>query len=235
MVLADDELRTIVLAMEQGRVIYRNIRKFVVYLMSCNISELMLVAVATLAGAPLPLLPMQILFLNLVTDVFPALALGVGEGDRMLMRQPPRNANEPILTLELWLQIAAFGFLICISVLSAMFIAIKWLALTTQEAVTVSFLTLAFAQLWHVINMRAKHASWLRNEIVTNLWVWAAIVLCIGLLLLAMHLPLLSQVLQLKALNAPSWTLVIVMSLLPACLGSAVPPLVRFAVQTGRG
>ena len=95
MVLQDDDFGTIVVAIEHGRAIFENIRKFVVYLLSCNTSEILIVSLATVAGMPLPLLPLQILFLNLVTDVFPALALGVGPGQASLMKKkpPPRASS----------------------------------------------------------------------------------------------------------------------------------------------
>ncbi|HAN69906.1 MAG TPA: ATPase, partial [Halieaceae bacterium] len=120
MVLQDDEFRTIVAAIEQGRAIFSNIRKFVIYLMSCNISEVLIVVLATVAGAPLPLLPLQILFLNLVTDVFPALALGVGGGAPEAMKQPPRPASERVLMRGHWVLIGLYAVLISTVVLGAM-------------------------------------------------------------------------------------------------------------------
>ncbi|NIT57802.1 MAG: HAD-IC family P-type ATPase, partial [Aliifodinibius sp.] len=103
MVLTDDAFSTIVSAIEQGRVIFNNIRRFIYYLMSCNVSEVMVVAMATIIGTTLPILPLQILFLNLVTDVFPALALGVGEGEEGVMQKPPRNPEQPILGIGEWI------------------------------------------------------------------------------------------------------------------------------------
>jgi Ca2+-transporting ATPase len=91
MVLQDDKFETIIVAMRQGRVIFDNIRKFVVYLMSCNVSEVLVVGIAVGSGLPTPLLPLQILFLNLVTDIFPAFALGLGKGDENVMTKPPRD------------------------------------------------------------------------------------------------------------------------------------------------
>jgi len=97
MVLTDDNYASIVLAIEQGRVIYANIRKFVYYLLSCNMAEITILLVAMLAGAPLPLVPIQLLVLNLITDGAPALALGVERGDPDIMDQPPRRVDEPIV------------------------------------------------------------------------------------------------------------------------------------------
>ena len=159
MVLQDDEFSTIVAAVAHGRVIFANIRKFVVYLLSCNMSEVLVVSLATIAGAPLPLLPLQILFLNLVTDVFPALALGVGEGSPILMRQRPRSSKERILTTAHWVQIALHGAVMAITVLAAMAISIYALGFEYREALTVAFCTLAFAQMWHVFNMRDEGSA----------------------------------------------------------------------------
>ena len=97
MVLLDDAFATIVHAVRQGRIIFGNLRRFSTYLLSCNLAEVLLVGVAVFAGLPLPLLPLQILFLNLVTDVFPAFALALGEGEADVLQRPPRPPKEPIL------------------------------------------------------------------------------------------------------------------------------------------
>jgi P-type Ca2+ transporter type 2C len=219
MILQDDEFGTIVEAVSQGRAIYANIRKFVVYLLSCNISEIMIVSVATVAGAPLPLLPLQILFLNLVTDVFPALALGVGQGSDQLMNEKPRPAKEPILTRDHWARILLYGAVMSVCVLSAMAIAVHSLGFNYEQAVTVSFATLAMGQLWHVFNMRAEDSRLLRNEIVSNPWVWAALVVCLLLVLAAVSLPGLQQLLSLTAPPASGWLLIVTMSCVPLLLG----------------
>ncbi|MFA9420199.1 MAG: cation-translocating P-type ATPase [Gammaproteobacteria bacterium] len=227
MVLQDDELGTIVEAVGQGRTIYENIRKFVVYLMSCNISELLVVSLATVAGAPLPLLPLQILFLNLVTDVFPALALGVGEGSTSLMKSKPRPASESLLTRSLWIRIGLQGSVISVTVLSAMAIAVFYLHFDADRAVTVSFCTLAFAQLWHVFNMRGNISHIISNEITRNIWVWIAIVFCTGLILSAIYSPLASQLLKLTDPQIEGWLVIVPMSLIPLFLG----PLVRHVAE----
>lgn len=219
MVLKDDSFSTIVTAIEQGRVIFNNIRKFIVYLLSCNVSEILVVSLASLFRAPLPLLPLQILFLNLVTDVFPALALGVGEGDPEIMRRPPRNPQEPIITRRHWGAVGVYGLLITLSVLAAFALELVVFNADYREAVTVSFLTLAFAQLWHVFNMRDRESAPFRNEITRNAYVWGALVLCIGLLLLAVLVPVTAQVLHLTDPGHRGWLLIIGLSLVPLVLG----------------
>jgi Ca2+-transporting ATPase len=222
MVLKDDAFDSIVAAIEQGRVIFENIRRFVVYLLSCNISEIMVVSLAALVNAPLPIRPLQILFLNLVTDVFPALALGVGEGDESIMRRPPRDPQESIVTRRHWWEIALYGGLITASVLVAFALAYAWLDAGDAQAVTIAFLTLAFAQLWHVFNMREAGSHLLRNEITANRFVWGALALCTGLLLAAVYLPVLSDVLGTVDPGWRGWLLVASASLAPLLAGPAV-------------
>jgi Ca2+-transporting ATPase len=219
MVLKDDAFATIVVAVEQGRVIFDNIRKFVLFLLSCNISEIMTVVLASFVNAPLPILPLQILFLNLVTDVFPALALGVGEGDPHIMKRPPRDPKEPIMTRRHWAAIGGYGALITVAVLGALALALNWLEMPVKQATTISFLTLAFAQLWHVFNMRDHDSGLLRNEITRNHWVWSALALCVVLLLLAVYLPVLSDVLQVVDPGLNGWLVILGMSVLPLVIG----------------
>ncbi len=227
MVLEDDELATIVIAVEQGRAIFANIRKFVVYLISCNISEILIIGLASTVDIPLPLLPLQILFLNLVTDVFPALALGVGEGDPSLMNQPPRPPAEPFLARRQWIGIAVWASLITLSVFGSMAAAGYWLRLDSKGAVTVSFLTLSAAQLWHVFNMREPGSGRLRNEITRNPWIWGALVLCAGLLVASVEIPPFARVLQLEDIDSRGWSLVVVASAMPALLGLLPWPWVQ--------
>jgi len=219
MVLKDDAFSTIVSAVEQGRVIFNNIRKFVIYLLSCNISEILTVFLASMVNAPLPILPLQILFLNFVTDVFPALALGAGEGDPDIMGHPPRDSKEPIVTRGHWISIGGYGFMITASVLGVLALALVCFGMAKERAVTISFLTLAFAQLWHVFNMRDKNSNLFLNDITRNKYVWGALALCIGLLVLVVYVPFLATVLRLVDPGLKGWTLVLGMSTLPFLMG----------------
>ncbi len=221
MILRDDELRTIVAAVEQGRAIFDNIRKFVVYLLSCNLSEILAIGIATLAQLPLPLLPLQILFLNLVTDVFPALALGVGEGAPSLMQRPPRPASEAMIERKHWARIFWFGAVIALAVLAALVLALEALGKSAHEATSISFVTLSLAQLWHVLNVRDKDSGWLRNEVTRNPWIWGAIGLCIVLIALAVVWPPLAIPLSLVDPGFDGWLLAIGASFAPLLLGQA--------------
>ncbi len=219
MILKDDSFSSIIHAVEQGRIIFKNIRNFVIYLLSCNISEIMTVTLASLVNAPLPILPLQILFLNIVTDVFPALALAAGESSAAIMTQPPRNRNEPIMSTRHWFGVAGYGFAITVSVLGALALALLWLDMNEKQAVTISFLTLAFAQLWHVFNMRDRTTGLLNNAIVKNPFIWGAIMLCSGLLVAIIHVPVLARVLKVVDPGLHGWALILGMSLLPLIVG----------------
>ncbi len=222
MVLKDDAFSTIVIAVEQGRIIFDNIRKFIIYLLSCNISEVMVVFAASVVNAPLPLLPLQILFLNLVTDVFPALALGACKGSPTIMEAKPKPSDEPILPRSGWYSIFGYGTLITVSVLLAFTLAFKMLGMDEKEAVTISFLTLALAQLWNIFNMRGENTTFVKNEIVQNRYVWMAFALSVGLLLLAVYLPLLADMMQLGNPGIKGWLLVLVASSMTCIVGQLV-------------
>jgi Ca2+-transporting ATPase len=212
MVLRDDSFASIVAAIQQGRIIFGNVRKFVFYLLSCNASEVLLVAGATAAEAALPILPLQILFLNLVTDIFPALALAMGEGEGAVMERPPRDPKEPVLTGRHWAGIAVYGALMTICALGAHACVFLGLGYGDDRAVTVAFLTLAFAQVLHVFNVRDRGSRLLRNEVVRNPWVWGAVVLCVVLLLAAVYIPVLSRVLGLPPPDVHGWAVVLLAS-----------------------
>jgi Ca2+-transporting ATPase len=219
MVLQDDAFSSIVAAVRQGRAIFNNIRKFTVYLLSGNMGQIIAVGIASLINAPLPLLPLQILFLNVINDVFPALALGVGEGNPQQMQHPPRDKREAILTQDHWLAIAVYGIVIAAVVLGSFFLCLHVLGYETNQAVTVSFLTLAFGRLWHVFNMRDDDAPLLRNEVTTNPYIWGALVLCTGLLLLAVYIPGLAGVLGVVNPGWQGWGLILGISLIPLVFG----------------
>ncbi|MFP3853551.1 MAG: cation-translocating P-type ATPase [Anaerolineales bacterium] len=225
MVLQDDAFSTIVVAIEHGRAIFNNIRKFVIYLLSCNMSEILVVTLASFANLPLPIRPLQILFLNLVTDVFPALALGLGEADPQIMKKPPRDPSEPILTRDHWTSLGVYAALITLGVMTAYALALFHYDMQTEVAITIAFLTLAGAQLWHVFNMRSPGSHPLRNEVTTNPFIWGALALCVLLLLLAVYLPPLAELLGTVPLDPLGWLLVTIMSVVPLVIGQALKAL----------
>jgi Ca2+-transporting ATPase len=222
MVLEDDEFSTIIRAIAQGRVIYANIRKFVGYLLSCNLSEILIIGLATLIGAAPPLLPLQILFLNLVTDVFPALALGTCGAEPGIMHKPPRPPGEPLITRRHWARIGVHSILITVAVLGGVEIAAHLPGLQEASPLTLAFLILTLSQLWHVFNMRADRDPLFNNEITRNPWIWAAIITCLTILALALGLPSLRSVLALSIPDPKAWILIFFASLFPLLAGPLV-------------
>ncbi|MFP4359461.1 MAG: cation-translocating P-type ATPase [Alphaproteobacteria bacterium] len=232
-VLKDDAFSTIVAAIEQGRTIFENIRRFIVFLLSGNLGQVLAVGFCASVGAPLPLLPLQILFINLVLDVFPALALGVGESPSGIMQRPPRDPKEPILTRRHWTGTALWGLLIAVAATAVFFAALGPLELGREQAVTAAFLTFALARLWHVFNMRDPASPVLDNEVVRNRWVWAAVGLCVALVAMAALMPGLTTILEVVPLDPLGWTLVIAGSLAPLAVGQAVLSLMPAPAPSG--
>ncbi|NND33855.1 MAG: cation-transporting P-type ATPase [Saprospiraceae bacterium] len=212
-ILKDDQFTSIKLAIHQGRTIFENIRKFVVYLMSSNLAEIISVAVASIAHLPIPLLPLQILFLNLVTDIFPALAIGMGDGSEDLMRQPPRPANEPILTREKWRSILIYGLSISVAVVGITFYASEFLRLAPEKINNLAFYTLVLAQLINVFNLPGNEESIFNNEITRNRWVWGAILISLVLVALPNFFSTTKMVLSLVPLQVQDYTLIVIFSI----------------------
>ncbi|MFT5467045.1 MAG: Ca2+-transporting ATPase [Verrucomicrobiales bacterium] len=219
MVLKDDAFSTIVSAVRQGRVIFANIRKFVIYLMSCNLAEILVVGFAAAGAMPIPLLPLQILFLNMVTDVFPALALGASEGHGEVMNEKPRDGREPILCREHWIQIVSFAALIAISTLAVFGFALGPLGLSAEQAMTHAFLVLAIAQLLHVFNLRDPAEGVFRNQLSRNRYIWIALALCAAILAAAVFVPPFAAVLHLHPPNAAGWLAIALGSIAPLFIG----------------
>jgi len=222
MVLKDDAFSSIVAAVEQGRIIFSNIRKSVLFMLCTNGAEILAVAVASLANVPLPLRPLQILYLNVVTDVFPALALGVGKGTSQVMEAAPRPRQESILTTRHWMAISGWSLLMATCVLGALAGGLYWFELDIPLAVTVSFLTLGFAKLGFVFNLRDRGSSWWKNDVMQNPWLWGSIGLCTVLLILAVYLPGLTDVLQTQALDRGAWMLVLGIAIIPMVVGQVI-------------
>jgi Ca2+-transporting ATPase len=218
-VLLDDKFATIITAIKQGRIIFTNIKRFVIYLLSCNISEVLTVAIAVGLNFPIPLLPLQILFLNLVTDVFPALALGFGGGDESYLNNPPRKKAAPILSPSDWKLVILFGILLTTCVLFVFIYSIKVLEVTEAKSITMAFITLALSQTVHVFNMKRVKSSFLINDITRNKYVWGAVILCTLLIIISIKLPILKNALGLVELNPTEWFIVTIGSITPLLFG----------------
>jgi len=222
MILLDDAFPTVVKAIREGRVIFGNIRRFAAYLLACNLTELLVVGLGVLSTIPLPILPLQILYLNLVTDVFPAFALAMGEGERGILKRPPRNPKEPILGCPQWVVLVLHSLAMSAGTFGALAAARLWLDLDPRAVVTVTFLTLAFAQLWQVFNMRHPRSGIVRNEVTRNPWVWASLLLCTALLAMPPYISPMAHVLHLAPVTPLMWAVILGLSATPLLVTQAL-------------
>lgn len=222
MILADDRFATISVAVEQGRIIFDNIRKFVFYLFSCNLAEVVVMLGAGLAGFPAPLLPLQILWLNLVTDTFPALVLAVEPGEPAIMRQPPRDPRAEILHSALMRATVAYGVLIAASALGAFAWGLSGAAGGPTRASTLAFLTLALAQIFHLGNARSAGPVLSLRRALSNPLALGAVALAVALQLFAVEYPPLAGVLRVRPPDLWDWIVVITLGLVPAVVGQTV-------------
>ncbi|MFO7673032.1 MAG: HAD-IC family P-type ATPase [Lutibacter sp.] len=224
-ILKDDKFTSIELAIKQGRAIFENIRQFVVYLLSSNLAEIISVGVAALLALPSPLLPLQILFLNLITDIFPALALGLGKGEVDIMNKPPRKPDEPIMTLKYWKATIIYGLCITAGVLGITAYSHFVLNLTPNEINNLAFFTLVFAQLLNVFNMPKRHLSFFKNEVTLNPWIWYAIALSLLITAAAYFIPPIAKALYLIPLTADKLCLVILFGFASLALAQIIKRL----------
>lgn len=215
MVLQHDTFSSIVDAIREGRIIFGNIRKFIMYQLSYHLSEILVIAAISFTVFQLPLLPLQLLFLNLLSDVFPALALGISKGNPDIMEQQPKDPQEPIITRQNWLTIALHGLVLTVYITGAYFFAFSWWGLSEEVSNNVAFFSLAFAQLWHVFDMREPDEHFFDNQVTRNKYVWGAIAFCIAAIAAAYFIPAISDVLSFQDLQPRVWLLIAVSSLLP--------------------
>ena len=228
-VLRDDRFQTIGAAVEEGRVIFENIRKFVFYLFSCNLAEVLVLLAASVAGLPLPLLPLQILWLNLVTDTFPALALALEPAEPGIMQRPPRHPDASILSRDFLRAMAFYAALITLATLAAYVWGLG--AGDPARAVTIAFMTLGLAQLFHLGNARARGPVLALRRATANPWALAALPLVIALQLLAVYWQPLAGVLRTVPLSGADWLVVFGLSAVPAVVGQAVSAVRRDVVS----
>jgi Ca2+-transporting ATPase len=230
MIIRDDNFATIVSAVEQGRIIYSNIQRFIHYLFSCNFSEILTVFAAIMIGLPLPLAPLQILWLNIITDVFPALALALEPSAPNMMKRKPRDPQERLLNRTFVGLIVWQGLLLALMTLIAFAIGLSWYGDEGEglrHAVTLSFMTLALAQVFHAFNARSQMDSAFNARLFTNRWLWGAVVMCLLLQLAAVYVPFLQTVLYTVPLSLSDWAVVLGLSLLPIFIVEVVKLLQR--------
>ena len=243
MVLTDDNYASIVSAVEQGRIIYSNIRKFVYYLISCNMAEIMIIFLPTIFGRFLfptaaahgllsPLKPIQLLWLNLVTDGAPALALGTEKGDPDIMDQQPRPTKEPIINRLMLIGVIVQTIAITVTTLIAFAIGLR--QQDPRYAETLAFATLVFSELIRAYTARSERTPILKAGVFTNKWMNWAVVGSSVLMLLVMYVPFLQTIFNTVPLGWAEWRLIIPLFLVPSIAAEAVKYIMG-ARKQGRG
>jgi Ca2+-transporting ATPase len=240
MVLTDDNYASIVSAVEQGRIIYDNIQKFVFFLLSSNIAEIMVIFLATIAGLPTPLTVIQLLWLNLLTDGAPALALAMEKGASDTMRRKPRPKNEPIIDRGMRLGIViqtitqtgatltafVLGLLLSLQQQGvtlpagtnplAYLLSFNWQGVDVQSAETMAFVTLSLCELFRAYTVRSDRLSVFQLGIFSNRYMQYAVGLSIFLLLLVVTVPFLQTIFNTHFMQPQEWAVVLGLSLVPA-------------------
>ncbi|MBW4083964.1 calcium-translocating P-type ATPase, SERCA-type [Paenibacillus sp. S150] len=223
LILGDDNFSTIVAAIEEGRNIYENIRKFIRYLLASNVGEILTMFFAMMLGLPLPLVPIQILWVNLVTDGLPAMALGVDQAEKDLMEHKPRGAKENIFARRLGWKIISRGLLIGLCTLAAFWLTLRIDPSSPQQLIraqSVAFATLVMAQLIHVFDCRSSRSVFHRNPF-QNKYLVLAVLSSVLLMLAVMYLPPLQPVFKTVPLSFREWCLVLVTAGIPTFLMGA--------------
>ncbi|QJW45959.1 calcium-translocating P-type ATPase, SERCA-type [bacterium BFN5] len=208
MILADDNFATIVAAVEEGRGIYDNIRKFIRYLLACNTGEVLTMFIAALAGLPMPLLPVQILWVNLVTDGLPAMALGVDSNDPNIMCRPPRHPSESVFSRGLSRKIIGRGIQIGLSTV-LVFSIVYYLKNDLNLARTMAFSTLVFSQMFHVFDCRSETYSVFEAGLFRNKFLVMAALCSTCMQISVIYNPFLSSVFATVPMGVYDWILVL--------------------------
>jgi Ca2+-transporting ATPase len=227
MVVTDDNFASIAAAVEEGRGIFDNIRKTICFLLSCNVSEVLVMLFATLIGLPLPLLPIQILWMNLVTDGFPALALAVDPKSPDLMKQPPRRPEARLLDGGTLLAIGAQGVMLSAIALGAFAYSLYGLHQEVEQARTVTFTVMVIAQLVHAFNCRSERWSLFQVGLWTNRPLLLAFSLSLGIQVVVLTVPAVATIFKVVPLPIEDWALMGAMGILPFLMMEAIKLLRR--------
>ncbi len=230
MVLTDDNYASIVSAVEQGRIIYSNIRKFVYYLISCNMAEILVIFLPTMFGLGSPLAAIQLLWLNLVTDGAPALALGTERGDPDIMRQPPRPVREPIINRRMQLGVLVQAVFITAATLGAYFIGRGHNQVYAQ---TMAFITLSVSELFRAYTARSEVYPLLRIGVFTNRVMNYAVAASLALIMAVLYVPFLNVVFKTVPLGWDEWLRILPLILVPSLAAEATKLALRW--WEGRG
>jgi Ca2+-transporting ATPase len=225
MILTDDNFASIVHAVEEGRIIYSNIRKFVFFLLSCNVGEILIVFLALLMNIPTPLIPIQLLWLNLVTDSFPALALGTEKGESDIMKHKPRKSEEPILDKSMITGIIVQSAALVISVLGIYLWALnKYPDYATNPehlsyARTYAFVTLILAEVLRSYSSRSERDSIFKIGVFSNKTLVYATIVCLFLLGIVIYVPFLRPIFETAKLNIVDCEIILLFCLIPLFAG----------------
>lgn len=214
MILTDDNFSTIVSAIKEGRNIYKNIKKSILFLLSCNMGEIIAIFIAIVIGWATPLRPIHILWINLVTDSLPALALGVDPKDESVMGEKPRSPKESIFAGSLW-NLLFNGALIGVITLIAFFIGMKKYSNSLMHAQTMAFMVMSISELIHSLNMRSTKKSIFSLGLFGNKLLIISIILGILLQNIILYVPILANIFNVYRLNSYDWLWVIILSLMP--------------------
>lgn len=217
MIITDDNFSSIVAAVEEGRVIYSNIRKFVFFLMSCNVGEILIIFLSMLLGWEIPLLPIHLLWVNLLTDAFPALALGTEKKEPGLMDAPPRDPNESILNRDMLVNIAVQSLVMTVAVLISFYYG--WQNYGIDMGRTYALVTLISSELLRAYSARSEKLPVWKLGVFSNRNMNLAAVVSFGLLLVIMFIPVLRDIFNVELFNFWDWDFAIIMAVLPLVFG----------------
>ncbi|MEH7126820.1 MULTISPECIES: calcium-translocating P-type ATPase, SERCA-type [Neobacillus] len=217
LILLDDNFATIKAAIVEGRNIYENIRKFVRYLLASNVGEILVMLFAMILALPLPLIPIQILWVNLVTDGLPAMALGLDRPEENVMKRKPRSPDEGVFSRGLGWKVVSRGFLIGLVTLISFMIVYDNNPSELQYAQTVAFATLVMAQLIHVFDCRSEKSVLSRNPFGNQYLVWA-VISSLALMFVVIYYPPLQPIFHTLPIAAKDWLLIVGLSSIPTFL-----------------
>ncbi len=224
MILTDDNFVSIVSAVEEGRIIYSNIRKFVGFLLSCNVGEILIIFIAMLANWGVPLVPIQLLWVNLITDSFPAFALGVEKGEKGIMNNPPRQKDEPIVDKKMGIAIVFQSIGLTFAVLSAYKIG-AFIAIKSNEidpfllARTFAFMTLIFGEMLRAYSARREDQYLWQFNPFGNKYLNLSVIIAIALLFMVVYIPFLQTIFKTTTIGIQYLFMIAGLSFIPTLFG----------------
>ncbi|ASW43615.1 calcium-translocating P-type ATPase, PMCA-type [Clostridium isatidis] len=231
MILTDDNFTTIVNAVEEGRNIFTNIKKSILFLLSCNLGEIVALFVAILFNLDTPLLPIHLLWVNLITDSFPALSLGVDPGDKGVMNKAPRNPNESLFAGRSGLMVVINGLLIGATTLFAFLYSEHLYPESLRHAQTMAFVVLSVSQLFFSLSMRNETRSIIQVGLLKNTWLIGAIVFGIALQYSIITIPFTAKLFKVYSLTIKDWLIVILISLIPLIINEILKIFYRISEE----